>query len=132
MSNGTAAAPAALPKSGSVARLKLAHAARVAGSVSPADALLIQKMKRNGILIPLRCLIAARSTKLPLALACALLEQESGGGANVFGHDPTIFAGAGEVTKEKYLAYRAQRGPTGHGGMQGVGPCQLTWYSYQD
>jgi soluble lytic murein transglycosylase-like protein len=62
----------------------------------------------------------------------AVLEQETGGGANVFGHDPTIFAGAGVVTRLKYLAYKNARGSHGQGGMQGVGPMQLTWYSYQD
>jgi hypothetical protein len=79
--------------------------------------------------MPVRCLLAARKTGLPLSLGCALLLQESGGGANVFGHDPTIFTGAGTVTKQKYLAYKAQRG---HTKMQGVGPCQLTWWEFQD
>ena len=58
--------------------------------------------------------------------------QETSGGANIFGHDTTIFAGAGEVTKSKYLAYKKQRGPKGEGGMQGVGPLQLTFFTLQD
>ena len=37
-----------------------------------------------------------------------------------------------EVTKEKYLAYRARRGTHGQGGMQGVGPVQLTYFAFQD
>ena len=56
--------------------------------------------------------------------------QETGGGRNVFGHDPTVFAGAGKVTRSKYLAYKHVRQRTGE--MQGVGPMQLTWWSYQD
>ena len=63
-------------------------------------------------------------------VGCAFLQQETGGGRNVFGHDPTVFAGAGEVTKSKYLAYKEVRQRTGQ--MQGVGPMQLTWSTYQD
>ena len=36
------------------------------------------------------------------------------------------------MTKAGYLAYRDERGPTGSGGMQGVGPCQLTYFALQD
>lgn len=93
---------------------------------------LVLKLRKGGIVYPIRTIMAAKSAGLPLALACALLEQESSGGHNVFGHDPTIFIGAGEVTEAKYKAYKAKRGPQGQGGMQGVGPCQLTWYSIQD
>lgn len=89
-------------------------------------------MRRAGIVNPIWTLIASRKVGLPLSLACAFLDQETGGGHNVFGHDPTIFAGAGQVDKTKYLAYRKQRGPRGAGGMQGVGPLQLTYFSYQD
>lgn len=74
---------------------------------------------------------AHRAGLLP-SLAFALVEQESTDGSNVFGHDPTIFVGAGQVTKEKYLAYKWRRGRHGEGGMQGVGPVQLTYYSIQD
>jgi hypothetical protein len=130
MSEGIASIAPAKPRS--AARTRLAHAARAAAGLSPKDAALVRTMKANGNKLPLRTLIAARSVKLPVALACALVEQESGGGANVFGHDPTIFVGAGEVTKAKYLAYKAQRGSHGQGGMQGVGPVQLTWYAFQD
>jgi len=73
---------------------------------------------------------ATRDAGIPYYVGCAFLLQESGGGRNVFGHDPTVFAGAGEVTRSKYLAYKKVRQRTGL--MQGVGPMQLTWYSYQD
>ena len=73
---------------------------------------------------------ASQEAGIPFAVMCAVLEKESAGGDNVFGHDPTIFVGAGRVTKKKYLAYLAQRKRTGK--MQGVGPMQLTWWEFQD
>ena len=51
-----------------------------------------------------------------------MLQKESGGGSNVFGHDPTIFVGAGTVTRAKYLEYKRQRVASGNTLMQGVGP----------
>lgn len=93
------------------------------------DVLVVKRLRQHGIVNPILTLRAARKAGLPLDLACAFLDQESGGGRNVFGHDPTIFAGAGQVTKEKYLAYKRARGQTR---MQGVGPMQLTWWEYQD
>jgi hypothetical protein len=67
---------------------------------------------------------------VPYWVTCAFLMQETSGGTNEFGHDPTIFIGAGTVTKSKYLKYKAERIRTGQ--MQGVGPMQLTWYAFQD
>lgn len=100
-------------------------------------------LQANGIVAdPAMVIEEAKRAGLPLELACALLMQETGGGRNEWGHDPTIFVGGydslhrkayGEtVTQEAYRAYLAQRGPTGRGGMQGVGPCQLTYYGFQD
>ncbi|NYD40308.1 hypothetical protein [Nocardioides panaciterrulae] len=73
---------------------------------------------------------AARAADIPLYVGCAFLQQETGGGRNVFGHDPTVFAGAGEVTRSKYRAYKRARHRTGE--VQGVGPMQLTWPTFQD
>jgi hypothetical protein len=84
----------------------------------------------NGNKIPYQTMRAADITGVPFHVLCAFLEQESAGGKNIFGHDPTIFAGAGYVTKKKYLAYKAERKRTGK--MQGVGPMQLTWFTFQD
>lgn len=95
-------------------------------------AVTIVRLRVHGIKLPIVAYQEAKRAGLELAVLCAVLEQESGGGRNVFGHDPTIFAGAGAVTRAKYLAYKKLRGPRGKGGMQGVGPMQLTWYSYQD
>ena len=109
-----------------------------AAAQSPADAAIVEQLAGLGILMPAECLAAAREAKLPLHLAASLLVQESGGGRNVYGHDPTIFAGGpghgqpNEVSEANYREYLQLRGAKGEGGMQGVGPCQLTWWSYQD
>lgn len=89
---------------------------------------------------PLWTVEAAEKARLPLPLACALLEQESGGGRNVFGHDRDRHGdyiwpahdGQVLVTERLYAEYKRRRGPKGLGGMQGVGPMQLTWYTLQD
>lgn len=73
---------------------------------------------------------ASKNTGVPMWVICAFLEKETSGGMNVFGQDPTIYVRAGTVTKEKYLAYKAERKRTGK--MQGVGPMQLTWWEFQD
>lgn len=79
-----------------------------------------------------RIIIAAcREYGLPISLGFALFYQESGF-RKVFGHDPTIFVGAGLVTKAKYLRYRNQRRDSGNRLMQGVGEGQLTWWETQD
>lgn len=97
--------------------------------VSP---LLVSRYKRAGMLYPVRTAMAAKEAALEQSIAASILIQESGGGHNVFGHDPTIFGGAGVVTEAKYRAYKAERRKSGNKLMQGVGPCQLTYYTYQD
>jgi hypothetical protein len=92
------------------------------------DLALAAKAKRHGANYSLRIILEARRAGIPISLAFALIEQESNF-RNVFGSDPTIFIGAGEVTKAKYLAYKVARGKTR---MQGVGPAQLTWWELQD
>ena len=93
---------------------------------------LIERLRAEGVARPQAVVEEARRAGLRLALACALLEKESGGGRNVFGHDPTIFVGAGEVTRAKYREYKKRRVASGNRQMQGVGPCQLTWWEFQD
>jgi hypothetical protein len=95
----------------------------------PRNLLLARKAKKFGMKNSLRTVIEAKRAGIPVSLGFAMVEQESGDGSNIFGHDPTIFSGAGQVTKSKYLAYKAQRGRTR---MQGVGPMQLTWWEFQD
>jgi len=71
----------------------------------------------------------ARRAGLPVSLACALVEQESGF-RNVFGHDrvrwPQIRGG--RVTRARYVRYRALRRACGN---QGVGVTQLTATAFQ-
>jgi hypothetical protein len=93
---------------------------------------LIERLRAEGVLRPQAVVEEAKRAGLRLPLACALLEKESGGGRNVFGHDPTIFVGAGEVTRAKYREYKKRRVAGGNRQMQGVGPCQLTWWEFQD
>ena len=90
----------------------------------------IEAARRAGCTMAHTALRATQDAHIPYYVGCAFLQQETGGGQNVFGHDPTVFAGAGKVTRSKYLAYKKVRERTGQ--MQGVGPMQLTWYSYQD
>jgi RNA polymerase-binding transcription factor DksA len=95
------------------------------------DAELIGVMKQNGIVKPAMTLRVAREVELALPLACALLEQESSGGHNVFGHDNVRNPiKGGDVTKARYLQYKRYR-ELGLG-SNGVGPTQLTWSGYQD
>jgi hypothetical protein len=105
---------------------------------SARDLALAAKAKAHGGRYCLRIILEARKAGIPISLGFALLEQESSdrvtsGARNVFGHDKgKPFAGAGKVTQKKYLEYKKIRGPKGHGGMQGVGPAQLTWWELQD
>lgn len=91
---------------------------------------------KNGIKNPYLVMRTCDEVGLPFAAACAMLMKESAGGSNIFGHDrnsdgsPRPFYGAGKVTKKKYLAYKKER--LAGKGAQGVGPCQLTWYEFQD
>lgn len=83
----------------------------------------------------------AGAAGLDLASACTLMEKESNT-RNVFGSDAVETGGTyvkdEPVTREKYLAYKAWRNEPYRrqhalpSRMQGVGPLQLTWWSYQD
>jgi hypothetical protein len=87
----------------------------------------------GGILRPAEVIELAAATGLDLAAAATLLQKESGGGRNVWGHDGVSTGGfyvkGSEVTQQAYLAYKAHRSRLG---CQGVGPCQLTYHAYQD
>ncbi len=103
------------------------------------DAALLPLLTKQGFQNPQMILTARTAAKLGLPLACAMLETETGGGYNEWGHDPTNFIGGfdhvsgihwGEtISKAAYVAYKAQRAK---GGFQGVGPCQLTSGGLQD
>ena len=101
-------------------------------AAAPSRSPLAERLRAAGIVAPRTAVREAKRAGLPLELACALLEKESSGGRNVFGHDPTIFIGAGKVTRDKYADYKRRRIASGNKLMQGVGPCQLTWWELQD
>jgi hypothetical protein len=75
----------------------------------------------------------AAAAGLELAAAATLLEKESGGGHNVWGHDRVQTGGnyvkGAPVTKEAYKKYKRDRDRLG---AQGVGPTQLTFPGFQD
>ena len=75
----------------------------------------------------------AAAAGLKLAAAATLLEKESGGGHNVWGHDNVETGGhyvkGAVVTKEAYRNYKRDRDRLG---AQGVGPTQLTFKGFQD
>jgi hypothetical protein len=97
----------------------------------------ITRLRRNGCKRPIYTYQEAKRAGIPVSVLAAVLDQESGGGKNVFGHDRDKFGhrlgGIPEswttVTKQRYLFYKEQRHTKG---MQGVGPMQLTWYAFQD
>src|SRR4051794_39888469 len=97
-----------------------------------AGSTLTERLRAGGIVAPRTVVAEARRAGLRLPIACAMLEKETGGGHNVFGHDPTIFVGGGEVTEARYREYKRRRVASGNRLMQGVGPCQLTYYTLQD
>lgn len=96
---------------------------------------LVNALAEGGTLRPAEVLEIALAEKLDIACAAVMLEKESGGGRNVWGHDPVQTGGAyvkgAEVTRTAYEAYRKAL-VAGNAGPQGVGPCQLTWHGYQD
>ena len=97
---------------------------------SPRDVILATKAKRAGANYSLRIIWEARRAGLPISVGLAMCEKESEF-KNVFGHDNTIFAGAGPVTRDKYVRYKIARGTPGKH-MQGVNLTQLTWWEFQD
>lgn len=96
------------------------------------DLILAAKAKRDGANYALRIILEARKhPEIPVSLAFALIEQESGF-KNIFGHDGVHNPAkkGGSVTKKTYAAYKVWRKQ--NLGMQGVGPGQLTWFELQD
>jgi hypothetical protein len=108
----------------------------------------IELARQNGIVVPeLAWDVARNMAGIPFWVMCAFLEQESGGGRNVYGGDvfadgsPKPFYKHGAVTKENYEAYKkernlgilyASRWPQMGYRSQGVGPMQLTFWAFQD
>jgi hypothetical protein len=89
------------------------------------------KLRQIGVVYPESTEKIARREGIPLSAAVAMLFMETGGGHNVFGHDPVRRGQVqgGNVTRLRYLFYKARRRFLGN---QGVGPCQLTSPGLQD
>jgi hypothetical protein len=103
------------------------------------DDVLIERLGGLGLKYPRTTVEEARRVGLPLSYALAFLQKESSGrdagrpafGLNLFGGDGVANpVKGGLVTPARYAVYlrNRKRGM----GMQGVGPCQLTWYALQD
>jgi hypothetical protein len=94
-----------------------------------------QVLAVHGIQRAVEVVELATAAGLELAAAATLLEKESGGGDNVFGHDPVHTAGIYQygqpVTQDVFIRYREARNQ-GRIGCQGVGPTQLTSAGFQD
>lgn len=94
-----------------------------------------QILAANGIKRPEITIAAAQAAGLELAVACAMLMGESGGGRMVWGSDGVSTGGTylkgGPVTEANYKAYRAAV-KAGRIGRQGVGDSQLTSAEFQD
>lgn len=88
----------------------------------------------GGILRAPEVIELAQAAKLDVASAATLLDKESGGGRNVWGHDAVRTAGTytpgGPVTRDNYRAYM-DAVLAGRAGRQGCGPTQLTFGPYQ-
>jgi hypothetical protein len=111
----------------------------MAAITRPRDDELIDRLSRMGLKYPHTTVDEARRVGLPLSYALAFLEKESSRhdsagpafGLNLFGSDPVPNPiKGGLVTAVRYAEYKRNR-KLGRG-MQGVGPCQLTWYALQD
>jgi hypothetical protein len=108
-------------------------------ALSERDEMLAQRLGAAGLKYKVTTIEEARRVGLPLSYALAFLEKESSGkdadgrarfGLNLFGHDAVRNIRGGLVTEARYRVYVRQR--KAGMGMQGVGPCQLTWYGLQD
>src|SRR5919108_2930000 len=75
----------------------------------------------------------AAAAGLELAAAATLLEKESGGGHNVWGHDAVDDGGnygkGAPGTAEAYKKYKRDRDRLG---AEGLGPTQLRFRGFQD
>lgn len=109
-------------------------------TLTPLQEQRAQWLAEQGCKYPRTTVQEAARVGLPLSYALAFLQKESSGrdehgraafGLNLFGHDqvPNPVRG-GTVNRARYQQYLVAR--RAGRGMQGVGPCQLTWWEFQD
>ena len=93
----------------------------------------VESLNAWGVLRAAEVVEIAAGAGLELASAATMLEKESGGGRNVWGHDGVNTGGfylkGAAVTRDAYEAWKPHRSQLG---SQGVGPCQLTYPPLQD
>ena len=94
---------------------------------SPRDLQLARKAKRAGANYSLRIILEARRAELPISLAFALVEKESGF-RNIFGCDDGSILCHKPVTHARVL--QLLHHVQGGGVSNGVGLTQLTWPGY--
>lgn len=94
-----------------------------------AQKLKVSRARDNGIVNPVWAIQVALWAKMPPAVLCAYLEQETAGGHNLWGHDKTWMIGYPVLNEDTYSVYKAHRSAFGN---QGVGPMQLTHPTFQD
>ena len=104
--------------------------------MSLTDAEKVERARAEGIVDPDTVMRVARDVDIPFYILCAYLEQETGGGRNIWGNDDTWMRGIPlrafnleQVTRDSYMIYKLHRSRFGN---QGVGPLQLTHPSIQD
>jgi hypothetical protein len=94
---------------------------------------VVQSLTAWGVLRAAEVVEIAAGAGLELASAATMLEKESGGGRNVWGHDGVNTGGfytkGAAVTRESYEVWKPHRSRLG---SQGVGPTQLTYPPLQD
>lgn len=91
----------------------------------PRDLQLARRAKKHGAKFSLRIVLEARrSENVPVSLAFALVEQETGF-RNVFGHDGGSILHGQTVTRSR--VQQLLRHIAAGGASNGVGPTQLTW-----
>lgn len=91
----------------------------------------VDVLARSGIVDAQLVVETAAAVGLELAAACAMLEKETAGGQNVWGHDGGAIIKGGPVTQANYASYRHAI-ETGRSGRQGCGPTQLTYGPLQN
>jgi hypothetical protein len=95
----------------------------------------IRLLREGKNIRPEQTIEAALDEGIDLAVAATLLEKESSGGRNVWGHDAVdsrgIYDKGAEVTEGVFRAYR-DAVKAGRIRRLGVGPCQCTSAEFQD
>lgn len=80
--------------------------------------------------MPSIAVVESARVGVPLIHTLTLLDKETAGGKNVFGHDAVKCGpSGGDVTEVSYQSYLKTRDSCG---FQGVGPLQLTYGPIQD